>query len=176
MQLALTKLASPLQPLTSRLPPLPTPAPSSSTESELVTRLLQHIEPYSTLGLALARKTWTNMCTQDSAVDRAFVIALGYLTIGVVSALWCYRESQLERPWSRRIQRHIENAGLLLKVAMFILVELIAFPIVCGACIDIVSLPLWKDASLNSRIVFQLSAPYSSTFFHWAAGTIFSEF
>lgn len=161
------------EPILSYLPALP--ASSPSTEPSLITKLFDPLKPQALEILAVSREIWINMAHNDEPLDRILCITLGYISTGLLAALWYYRDSHLERPWSRPIQHHIASYGTLLKVAMFVVVELIAFPVVCGLCLNFMSLPLFKDASIASRIAFQARAPYSSGFLHWAAGTLFSE-
>lgn len=174
---AITLLALPLHPILSRLPSLSALAQHASTSSgqgSSVPSLFESGEKYVSLAWSSLHATWVSMSQNDSAWDRFFCIALGYVVCMAAVGLWWYRDMQLERPWSRKLQKHIEHYGLLLKVAMFVVVELLAFPAVCGICLDLMSLPLWKDTSMASRWAFMLRAPCSGVFLHWAAGTLFS--
>lgn len=162
-----------LQPVLSRFPSLPAPAPAS--EVTFLTKLIEPFKAQLVDNVAATQDIWISMAHNDEPLDRVLCISLGYVVTGMLAGLWYYRDSHLERPWSRRIQHHISSYGVLLKVAMFVVVELVAFPAVCGVCLNLMSIPLWKDVSVASRVAFQARAPYSSGFLHWAAGTLFSE-
>ena len=56
---------------------------------------------------------------------------------------------------------------------MFIIIELIIFPLGCGIMLDGCTIWVFPDASLDSRIAFFTQAPLTAMFYHWVAGTMF---
>jgi E3 ubiquitin-protein ligase MARCH6 len=74
------------------------------------------------------------------------------------------------------MQQGFLMATLVVKVIFFIIVELIVFPTTCGALLDLVTLPLFPNTTLFTRIEFQLDAPFTSVFLHWFVGTGFMYF
>jgi len=58
-------------------------------------------------------------------------------------------------------------------VATFIIIELVLFPLGCGINLDLCSIWLFPEASLQSRIAFFQYAPLTATFYHWVVGTMF---
>lgn len=63
-----------------------------------------------------------------------------------------------------------------MKVIFFVIVELIVFPTTCGLLLDWATLPLFPQATVLTRIEFQLDAPFTSVFLHWFVGTGFMFF
>ncbi|RKP14029.1 hypothetical protein BJ684DRAFT_19530 [Piptocephalis cylindrospora] len=64
-------------------------------------------------------------------------------------------------------------AGLMLKVAIFVAIELVLFPLACGLLLSILSLPLLHGATLEGRLAFATRAPLAFLFLHWTIGTAF---
>lgn len=59
------------------------------------------------------------------------------------------------------------------KVAAFIFIELVTFPLACGIILDLCTVWLFPEANLLSRAAFFLQAPLTAMFYHWVAGTMF---
>ena len=135
------------------------------------------VETYSTMALA----RWHRFATGQTSLDRSMCIAVGYLVlIGLGS--WYLTQGRRRRSSRRNggrnaasagetIQDLIRQQGIFLKVLMFILIELVIFPTVCGFLLDMATLPLFVNASFSSRYAFHLKSPYSSYFLHWFLGT-----
>lgn len=62
---------------------------------------------------------------------------------------------------------------MILQVAVFIIIELVMFPLGCGIMLDICSVWLFPEANLQSRAVFFVQSPVTAMFYHWVAGTMF---
>jgi len=60
-----------------------------------------------------------------------------------------------------------------LQVAAFIVIELVIFPLGCGINLDLCSIWLFPEASLQTRVAFFKYAPLTATFYHWVIGTMF---
>lgn len=56
---------------------------------------------------------------------------------------------------------------------MFIIVELVIFPLGCGVTLDICTVALFPQGSLRERLTFLTHAPLTSAFYHWVLGTMF---
>lgn len=136
------------------------------------------VETYSTMALA----RWHRFATGQSTLDRSMCVFVGYLVlIGLGS--WYLTHGSRARSSRRNgagrnaasagetIQDLIRQQGIFLKVLMFILIELVVFPTVCGFLLDMATLPLFVNASFWSRYAFHLKSPYSSYFLHWFLGT-----
>ncbi|KAL9556071.1 hypothetical protein MBANPS3_002067 [Mucor bainieri] len=134
------------------------------------------VETYGTMALA----RWHRFATGQTTLDRSMCVFVGYLVlIGLGS--WYLTHGSRTRSSRRHgnhaasagetIQDLIRQQGIFLKVLMFILIELVVFPTVCGFLLDMATLPLFVNASLLSRYAFHLRSPYSSYFLHWFLGT-----
>lgn len=64
-------------------------------------------------------------------------------------------------------------AGLMLKVAIFVAIELVLFPLACGLLLSALSMPLLHGATLEGRLSFAHRAPLACLFLHWTVGTAF---
>lgn len=56
---------------------------------------------------------------------------------------------------------------------MFFLIEIVLFPTLCGVLLNLATLPLLPEATLRSRIAYQVSNPITAGFLTWLAGTNF---
>lgn len=71
---------------------------------------------------------------------------------------------------SNSIDQILTNA---IKVAIFIVVELVVFPLGCGILLDTCTLPLFPNATVDTRLAFLSHAPVTATFYDWMIGTMF---
>ncbi|OAD72934.1 hypothetical protein PHYBLDRAFT_187244 [Phycomyces blakesleeanus NRRL 1555(-)] len=122
----------------------------------------------------LALKRWHQFAIGQTWADRSVCVTVGYSVL-IIAGSW-----YLTRPTApaRRIHGNtlkdiIWQQGIFLKVFFLILLELIIFPIICGALIDIATVPLFSDGSLTSHWAFIQKNPYSGWFLYWFAGTGF---
>ncbi|KAI6014054.1 hypothetical protein BKA83DRAFT_4353502 [Pisolithus microcarpus] len=56
---------------------------------------------------------------------------------------------------------------------MFIIIELVIFPLGCGIMLDACTIWVFPEASFASRVSFFAQAPLTAMFYHWVAGTMF---
>ncbi|KAI8640568.1 hypothetical protein BD408DRAFT_484022 [Parasitella parasitica] len=135
------------------------------------------VETYSSLALT----RWHRFATGQTTLDRSMCIFVGYLVL-VGLGSWYLTHGRRSRANRRNggrnaasagetIQDIIRQQGIFLKVLMFILIELVVFPTVCGFLLDMSTLPLFANASVSSRYAFHVKSPYSSYFLHWFLGT-----
>ncbi|CAH7674119.1 hypothetical protein PPACK8108_LOCUS9019 [Phakopsora pachyrhizi] len=108
-------------------------------------------------------------------VDRALAVLLGYLEL--VSLSFLYLSSGLDQQRARFVSETIVNGRkqqfLILKVGMFIFVELVIFPFLCGLLLNLTTIPIFPNATFSNRMELYGSSPYSSTLITWLAGTCF---
>lgn len=119
---------------------------------------------------------YQGLATGQTAMDRFACIAVGYILVMIVSCWYLARATQnslTTAAFGRTAQEAIRHQGIILKVAMFITIELVLFPIVCGFLLDASTLPLFKHASLLGRFGYLTSHPVPSIFLHWFLGTGF---
>ncbi|BFZ13209.1 hypothetical protein BsWGS_16248 [Bradybaena similaris] len=93
----------------------------------------------------------------------------GYLVIAV-SLLIIYTLCSLTR--LRKGQRIFGLCYVVVKVKLLVVMEIGAFPLVCGWWLDICSLSMF-DATLKDRESSFLSSPGTSMFIHWLVGMVY---
>lgn len=128
------------------------------------------LEPLLRKGL----KRWQYFAIGRTVTDRIVCVAIGYMILVLLGA-WYLRKTgnAYGRTVGRTVQQAIRQQGIILKVAFFISIELVLFPIVCGILLDISTLPLFATATLSSRWQFYQSHPITTIFIHWFLGTGF---
>ncbi|KAH9046014.1 hypothetical protein EDB84DRAFT_1265628 [Lactarius hengduanensis] len=118
--------------------------------------------------------SWTRMALGDGTGERIFAIALGYAVIGLLIAFYLNVFTVgTVRSAGRAVRSAVRQQLLVVKVAAFIIIELVLFPLGCGINLDLCSIWLFPEASLQSRIAFFQYAPLTATFYHWVVGTMF---
>ena len=73
---------------------------------------------------------------------------------------WCWNES------------YLNTSAILPQVTLLLVIEIVAFPVICGWWLDICSLALF-DASLKDRQASYHSSPMASIFIHWLIGMVY---
>ncbi|KAH9962695.1 hypothetical protein BC827DRAFT_206711 [Russula dissimulans] len=162
--------------------------PSNSPEPSIVTRLLKSRHPVvvatETYLTALGKQArtrsyqvatgWTQMALGDGTGERVFAIGLGYSLIGLLVAFYLnvFTVGSVKSA-GRAVRSAVRQQLLVVKVATFIIIELVLFPLGCGINLDLCSIWLFPEASLQSRIAFFQYAPLTAIFYHWVVGTMF---
>ncbi|RIB06064.1 hypothetical protein C2G38_542961 [Gigaspora rosea] len=117
---------------------------------------------------------WNGFAYGKTPTDKIVCIICGY-TIIILLCVWYL--SRTRNPYGRTVgraaQKVLRQQGIVLKVAFFVAIELLIFPIICGILLDLSTLPLFPDATPTSRLEFYLESPVTSTFLHWFTGTAF---
>uniref|UniRef100_A0A2C9LZL1 RING-type E3 ubiquitin transferase n=1 Tax=Biomphalaria glabrata TaxID=6526 RepID=A0A2C9LZL1_BIOGL len=93
----------------------------------------------------------------------------GYLVIAV-SLLIIYTLCSLAR--LKKVQRIFGLCYVVVKVKLLVVMEIGAFPLICGWWLDICSLSMF-DATLKDRESSVLSSPGTSMFIHWLVGMVY---
>ncbi|KAH7335166.1 hypothetical protein B0J17DRAFT_668903 [Rhizoctonia solani] len=168
-------------------PSVPKPSPTSAAERIIFhlpapsTRSLEQIESQfaafgRTLRLfshAFARR-WQQLTIADGTSERAFAIFLGYIVLCMVMGIYLgILNTGAVRGAARALRNAVKQQLIVVKVALFIGLELLVFPTGCGVVLDIATLPLFESATLAGRIAFYDFAPLTAFFCHWLVGTIF---
>lgn len=121
--------------------------------------------------LASFASTWRELAVENGPQEQVFAIWFGYSLI--ISGALLFLSSGIMLNGATRIVRNIVTQQLIvLKVAFFILIELMVFPFGCGVVLDLSTLPLFPGATLYSRMVYATQAPVAATFFRWMIGTM----
>ena len=110
--------------------------------------------------------------------DRALAVAFGYIFFALVGAAYLHLSSHVNgNKKNGRVNGSLADglyqAGGVVKVILIISIEMIAFPLYCGLLLDVALLPLFREATLMSRINFTLTSPNTSLFVHWFVGTCY---
>jgi E3 ubiquitin-protein ligase MARCH6 len=123
-----------------------------------------------------AFERYQSFATGQTPIDRFVCISVGYIIVTIVSCWYLSRSAQnnmAAAAFGRTAQEALRHQGIIFKVGMFITIELILFPIVCGFLLDLSTMPLFKAANLVSRWVYLKQHPVPSIFLHWFLGTGF---
>lgn len=126
------------------------------------------------LGVIKFKDAWYRMAVGSGPAERVFAIGLGYSVVALVLALYLnILTVGNARTASRAVRNAVRQQLLVIKVAAFIFIELVLFPLGCGIVLDLCTVWLFPEANLQSRIAFFAQAPLTAMFYHWIAGTMF---
>ncbi|KAF7976370.1 hypothetical protein HWV62_6933 [Athelia sp. TMB] len=143
--------------------------------------LARYLEPqFAELGSQVqsfasrSKALWISLALGHETVDKIFAVALGYGVVATMVALYLNILTVGNvKTAGRAVRSAVRQQLLVLKVAIFIIIELVLFPLGCGIMLDICSVWLFPEANLRSRAVFFVQAPITAMFYHWVAGTGF---
>lgn len=138
-------------------------------------------EPYFVHIGALVRLAWEDLKTSwvrlalgDGTTEKVFAIFLGYIVNAILLAIYLnVLTVGSMKSAGRALRNAIRQQLLVVKVAAFIIVELVVFPLGCGVMLDICTVSLFPQGSLRTRVAFLAHAPLTSAFYHWVIGTMF---
>jgi E3 ubiquitin-protein ligase MARCH6 len=121
-----------------------------------------------------AQSTWIELALGNGPTNRVFAITLGYIVVSFILALYLnILTVGNARSAGRAVRSAVRQQLLVLKVAAFIFIELVTFPLACGMVLDFCTIWLFPQASIHSRLASILHAPLTAMFYHWMAGTTF---
>ena len=112
------------------------------------------------------------------STDRSVAVMFGYTFVMLVGMLYLRVAAAIQGTNKRGkvegiLADLLYQAGGVTKVILIISIEMIVFPLYCGIMLDIALLPLFKSASIFSRIQFAAGSPNTSAFIHWFIGTCY---
>jgi len=117
---------------------------------------------------------WNGFAYGNTPTDKIVCILCGYTVIIFLCAYYLAKtRNAYGATVGRAVQEGLRQQGIVLKVAFFVAIELVIFPIICGILLDLSTLPLFAEATPSSRLEFYLESPITSTFLHWFTGTAF---
>ncbi|KAF9013558.1 hypothetical protein BDZ89DRAFT_467644 [Hymenopellis radicata] len=105
--------------------------------------------------------------------DRVTAVGIGYAVVAFILLSYVHLLAVGNKETGKAVKNLLRQHVLVLKVAAFILIELVVFPLGCGVVLDLFALWLFSPSNLASRTVFLYQAPMTTTFYHWVAGTMF---
>lgn len=124
--------------------------------------------------LAKSANRWHGFANGSSPTDRIVCVLVGYMVLVLLGTWYLSRtRNAYGRTVGRAVQQAIRQQGIILKVAFFVAIELVIFPIVCGILLDLSTLPLFPNATPWTRFEYYLEAQVTSIFLHWFLGTGF---
>lgn len=121
--------------------------------------------------LALTR--YEQLAFGRSGLDRFLCIIIGYIVIIVISSWFVSRARTAYATFGGTLRQAIRQQGIILKVGMFVAIELFLFPLACGILLDFISLSCFQSTTVNDRLEYFQSHPAASIFMHWFFGTAF---
>ncbi|KAL4078894.1 hypothetical protein V8B97DRAFT_2021235 [Scleroderma yunnanense] len=161
----------------------PTPGLSSHIDKffESESMIARFLEPYFAwfgreirLVTERAQRSWVQLTLGHGTPERIFAIGLGYVVVAVCLALYLnVFNVGNARNAGRAVRNAVRQQLLVVKVAMFIIIELVIFPLGCGIMLDACTIWVFPEASIESRLAFFTQAPLTAMFYHWVAGTMF---
>ncbi|KAH8110989.1 hypothetical protein DFH11DRAFT_1616415 [Phellopilus nigrolimitatus] len=126
------------------------------------------------LDSVVLKSAWIELANGDASVNKFFAVVLGYGLVGLLVALYLnVLNVGSVQSAGRAIRNAIRQQLIVLKVAVFIVIELCIFPLGCGVMLDFCTLQLFPDTTFRSRMSFFAYAPVTGTFYHWMIGTMF---
>lgn len=121
-----------------------------------------------------SKATWIRFATGDTPNDRVFAVVLGYAVVGLLLAIYLNILTVGSMRSAGRAVRHaVRQQLLVVKVAAFIIIELVIFPLGCGVMLDMCTVWLFPQGSFRSRAMLLMYAPVTAVFNHWVLGTMF---
>ncbi|KAJ6616969.1 hypothetical protein B0H10DRAFT_1346361 [Mycena sp. CBHHK59/15] len=167
--LAWTSFSSPTVPLETPATP-GVPSAIISAAEPYFAALGQEVR----LSAAQIRTTWTRLALGHGPKEKVFAVALGYVVVMILVSLYLNLLTIGNmKSAGRAVRTAVREQLLVLKVATFIFIELVTFPLGCGIVLDLCTVWLFPEASLISRVAFFKQAPLTAMFYHWVAGTMF---
>ncbi|PPQ70661.1 hypothetical protein CVT24_000669 [Panaeolus cyanescens] len=121
-----------------------------------------------------SKELWVQSALGNTAADRLFAIYLGYIVIAFFLALYLnVLTVGNAKTAGAAVRNAVRQQLVVMKVASFIFIELLIFPLGCGIVLDLSTVWLFPEANIQSRGAFFAQAPLTATFYHWVAGTMF---
>ncbi|KAF9155333.1 hypothetical protein BG015_010265 [Linnemannia schmuckeri] len=117
---------------------------------------------------------WAEVAYGSSLDNKVVPIAVGYAILCTVAAWYMKRPQRVhDHTIGRHIRDIIQQLSLIIKIAFFVSMEMVAFPLFCGIVLGLTTLPLLPGATLASRWAFYQQSPNWCIIMHWLAGTTF---
>ncbi|CAO3567677.1 unnamed protein product [Mortierella alpina] len=117
---------------------------------------------------------WNEVAYGNSSSDKFAAVLIGYAILFMIASWYFARTRRAYGNTFARVVRDVLlQQGLILKIAIFVAIDMILFPLFCGVVIGISTLPVFKGATVASRIAFYQHSPNWSLIMHWLVGTAF---
>jgi len=108
-----------------------------------------------------------------TALERTLCVVLGHVYTMVLLMLEARFGRAVHGQPNRWAQLIVDQHLIILKVVFFMGIDLVLFPLVCGALLDWCLLPLFPGVTLARRVAEASTAPFTFFFFRWTTGTVY---
>ena len=122
-----------------------------------------HIGHFTIMGFKL------NSYIKGAHFEGMFTTLCGYCVIGLILVILHQITSFCNFKKSSRI---FGLCYVVVKVSLLLVIEILAFPVICGWWLDVCSLSLF-DATLKDRQTSYHTSPMASIFMHWLVGMVY---
>ncbi|KAF9572180.1 hypothetical protein EC968_010187 [Mortierella alpina] len=141
--------------------------------SELPSTADSSVSVATTLFQEYAAK-WSSLAYGSSSNDKVLATLFGYAIL-FAAGTWFMKRKHVRRGHSvgRLVHDILRQLGLIMKIAFFVAIEMVAFPLFCGIVVGTTTLPMLPGATLASRWAFYLRSPNWAVVMHWLLGTAF---
>lgn len=113
------------------------------------------------------------IATSTSFSGRAACVATGYAFVaGLITLIAIAGRARLTRTATEFTETLNQHSNFV-KVAFFMTLELVAFPLCVGGMIDLCFVPLFPGATILSRWGNLLGSPFGTAFIDWLVGSMF---
>ncbi|KAF9546274.1 hypothetical protein EC957_009887 [Mortierella hygrophila] len=117
---------------------------------------------------------WAEVAYGSSLDNKVVPIVVGYALLCSVAAWYMKRPHRVhDHTIGRYVRDIIQQLSLIIKIAFFVSMEMVVFPLFCGTVLGLTTLPLLPGATLASRWAFYQQSPNWCIVMHWLAGTTF---
>ncbi|KAI5479294.1 hypothetical protein MNV49_003812 [Pseudohyphozyma bogoriensis] len=165
----------------------PTPTPTIASENlsvsdlvgnataalEFLTQPAPH-KSFAKTTLEGISRGWLNIAFVDDNFHRGLCVALGYAATLFGGMVYLQStKTAYGRSVNKAIREGVKQQFTLLKVVIFVFVEIVLFPALCGFILNLASVPLFAEITLSSRLAFYQHSPVSALFLTWLSGSAF---
>ncbi|KAF9585353.1 hypothetical protein BGW38_002782 [Lunasporangiospora selenospora] len=118
---------------------------------------------------------WNQLAFGTTSSDKLVAISIGYAMMFVISAWYMrrVRNGHYNLTVGRLVRDLLHQLSLILKIAFFVAIEMVVFPLFCGIVVGVTTLPVLPGATIASRWAFYQQSPNWSIIMHWLVGTAF---
>ncbi|KAF9214791.1 hypothetical protein BGZ59_002964 [Podila verticillata] len=126
-----------------------------------------------TTAFQLAQK-WGELAYGNSSSEKMVAILAGYGIMFAIASWYLSRSQHEYGNTFRKIARDgLRETLLVLKIAFFIAIEMLVFPIFCGVVIGLCLIPAFQQSTTFDRVTFEMFSPRWFLIINWIVGTAF---
>ncbi|ORX38932.1 hypothetical protein BD324DRAFT_617907 [Kockovaella imperatae] len=119
-----------------------------------------------------SRNTSKRLATSPNLTDNIWCMLTGYAAVIHVVWIVALVERKMNRGQSAILDT-VRDYAVFVKLALFMGVELIVFPLVIGSVINLCTIPLFDGASVERSFEHLRNSPFGVIFVSWLVGTMF---